>query len=148
ARRFEAPRNDARRSSSRSLTERRTQPARELERVIIGPEVHEEETRLLNEHVAMQGGDLDSVLPQRLDYGIDLDVEQNEVAGYGGLAAACRLKIDRGSYTQGAGWIELRAVFADHAASRHRHLIHASVRLSLGADDLIDLSRVKIDCWL
>ena len=48
------------------LVERGTQAARELDGVVIGPEVHEDQPRLLGQHMAMNGRDLDAVVAQRL----------------------------------------------------------------------------------
>src|SRR5262245_21925939 len=43
----------------------------ELDGVIVCPEVHEEQARLLIKHVTVQGCDLDPVCAQRFDYRID-----------------------------------------------------------------------------
>jgi hypothetical protein len=48
----------------RYFVERGAQPARELQRIIYGPEVHENQARLLGEHVAVNRRDLDGVAAQ------------------------------------------------------------------------------------
>ncbi len=55
----------------------------QLHRVIIGPEMHEEQSRLLIQHVAVQSGHLDSVVSQCLQHRIDLLGQKHEVAGDG-----------------------------------------------------------------
>src|SRR5215510_2602454 len=54
---------------ARRLVERGAQPLGELHGVIIGPEVHEEQPRLLVEHVAVHRRHFDAVRAQRLDHG-------------------------------------------------------------------------------
>ena len=58
--------------------------------------MHEVEPRLLVEHVAVQRGDLDAVLPQRLEHRIDLLAQEHEVAGDRRLAVTGRLERDAG----------------------------------------------------
>ena len=62
-------------------------------RIVIRPEMHEEEARLFVQHMIMQGGHLDAVLAQRAQDRIDLGRRQYEVPGDCSLAAAGRLKI-------------------------------------------------------
>src|SRR5258708_5019364 len=54
------------------LVERGAQALGELDGVVIGPEVHEDQARLLGQHVAVDRGDLDAIRAQGLDHGIDL----------------------------------------------------------------------------
>src|ERR1700737_185546 len=79
-----------------SLVERGAQSACKLQRVIIGPEVHEEKPRLLVEHVAMKRRHLDAVRTQSLDDRVHFFAGQHEIAGYRSLAAAGRLEAYRG----------------------------------------------------
>jgi len=44
----------------------------ELRSIVVGPEMHEQQSRLLVEHVAMNGGNLDPVRAQAADERIDL----------------------------------------------------------------------------
>src|SRR5262249_27115116 len=117
----------------------------ELDGVVIGPEMHEEQPRLLIQHVAVQRRHLDAVRPQRLDYGIDLIAGENEVASDGGFAAAGRLEVDRDRNPHGTDRRELHAAFADGIASRYVEGVNAAIVLTLDADDLVELSRVEID---
>src|ERR1043166_8320181 len=41
---------------ARGLVDRRTQPLRQFDCVVVGPEVHEDEAWLLGQHVAVNGG--------------------------------------------------------------------------------------------
>src|SRR5215218_2427195 len=70
--------SDARRATARFLAarlrrlhliERRPQALGHLLGVVVGPEVHEEEPRLLAEHVVVDGRHLDAVRPQGADHG-------------------------------------------------------------------------------
>src|SRR5256885_140203 len=56
-----------------------SQPFRKFLRVVIRPEVHEEEARLLAEHMTVQRRYLDSILLQRLDHGIYLRRGQDKI---------------------------------------------------------------------
>src|SRR3954452_3714929 len=80
------------------LVERGTQARGELDRVVVRPEMHEDEPRLLVEHVAVDRRHLDAIGAQLLDHRIDLLASEHEVAGDRRLAAAGRLEIDRGRY--------------------------------------------------
>jgi hypothetical protein len=130
---------------ARGLVERGPQSLGELHGVVVGPEVHEDETGLLGEHVAVDRRHLDAVLPQRLDHRVHLFPCQHEVAGDGGLAAAGRLEADGRCHTGGSGGRELHSVLGDRIAARHRELIDAAIGLPLDADDLIELGGVEID---
>jgi hypothetical protein len=66
----------------------------QLDRLIIGPKMHEEQARLFNEHVAMHRGHLDLIFAQRLDDRIDLVSRENKIAGDRGLAATRRLEVN------------------------------------------------------
>src|SRR4051794_37135768 len=58
-----------------------------LQCIVVGPEMQEEQPRLLVQHVAVDRGHVDAVRPQGLNNGIDFVIGQNEVAGDGSLAA-------------------------------------------------------------
>src|SRR3954469_19775450 len=74
----------------------------ELDCIVVGPEVHEDETRLLGQHVAVHRRHLNAVFAERLDHRVDLVARQHEVAGDGGLAAAGRLEADGRGHTRRA----------------------------------------------
>src|SRR5262245_5959617 len=100
----------------RGLVERRAQALRQLQGIIVGPEMAEEQTWLLVQHVAVQGGYLDPVTSQGLDDGVDLVGRQNEVAGDRRFTAARRLEADRFSDSHGTARGELHAAFTDWIA--------------------------------
>src|SRR5688572_21603915 len=81
-------------SSDLNLRERRIEPGRKFLRVIVGPEMHEEQARLVVEHVVVQRRHVDPVRVQRLDDWIDLVLGEYEVAGDRGLARAGGLEVD------------------------------------------------------
>src|SRR5690348_7644677 len=122
----------------RALVERRAQASRQLHGIVVGPEVAEEQSRLLIEHMAMDCRHLDAVAAQRLDYRIDLFAGQNEVAGYRRLAATGGLEIDGLRDPHRTDRRELHAAFIDGVAARHGELVDAAIVLALGADDLVE----------
>jgi len=63
------------------LCERGLQPLGKLLRIVIGPEVHEVEMRLVIEHVIVDCRNLDPVLPQRPQDRVHLLCDQHEIAG-------------------------------------------------------------------
>src|SRR3954466_5170329 len=66
---------------ARGLVECGAQSPRKLQGVVIGPEMHEEQPRLLVQHMAVQRGHLDAIGSQRLDHGIHFVIGKNEIAG-------------------------------------------------------------------
>src|SRR4051795_6878349 len=89
--RWRAPRLALRKIDMR---QRRLQPGRELQGIVMRPEMHEVEARLLADHVIVQRRHLDAILPYGFHHRRDFFVGQNEIAGNRCLAAAERLKID------------------------------------------------------
>src|SRR5215471_15907806 len=124
---------------ARRLVDCGAQSLGELYGVVIGPEVHEEQPRLLVEHVAVDRRHLDAIRAQRVDHWIDLVCGQHEVAGDGGLAAAGGLEADPSGHARGPGGGKLRSALAHRIAPRHAELIDAAGGLTLNADDLIEL---------
>src|SRR5262245_24498749 len=61
------------------MVQGRAQPCRQLQRVVVSPEVHEEHPRLLGQHVAVQGRDLNAVSLQSLDHRIHLLGGEHEI---------------------------------------------------------------------
>ena len=51
---------------ARGLVERGAQSLGELQCIVIGPEMQEEQPRLLIQHVAVDRRDIDAIRPQRL----------------------------------------------------------------------------------
>src|SRR6266566_3546730 len=66
------------------------EPARQLDRIRHGPEVHEEEPRLVVQHVVVQGRHLDPVSPERANHRVHL---------VGGKFITCATPIAGGSTT-------------------------------------------------
>src|SRR5260221_14338332 len=75
-------------SAEAPLAQRRLQPAGELLRIVVRPEVHEEEARLLFQHVAVQCGDFDAVFAQGFEDRVHFLGDQDEITGNRRLAAA------------------------------------------------------------
>lgn len=71
------------------------QPLQQFSEVVVRPEVHEKQTRLIIEHVIVQRGHFDPMLAQFAENRVDLGRGENEIAGNGGLALACRLEVHR-----------------------------------------------------
>jgi len=63
-----------------------SQTISELDGIVDGPEMHEEQTRLVVEQMIVQARYLDSVFPKRTDYRIHLRAGHHEIAGDGCLA--------------------------------------------------------------
>src|SRR3954452_11538700 len=76
------------------MVQRGFQPGCELLRIVMRPEMHEEEAWLLTDHVVVHGCNLYTVLAQCLHHRRDFLVGQNEIAGNRRFAAAERLKIN------------------------------------------------------
>ena len=70
------------------------QPLGELVGIVDAPEVHEEQPRLVGQHMVVDGRHLDAVLTQRAQHRVHLIGGQHEVAGRGRLAAVQRLEVD------------------------------------------------------
>src|SRR5580704_17678802 len=94
------------------LVKRCAQPAGKLQRVVVAPEMHEEQPRLLVEHVAVKRRHLDAVRAQGLDHRIDFLAGQHEIAGYRGLATTGRLKAYGGRNAERAHRTELGTAFS------------------------------------
>ena len=70
------------------VVERGAQPSCELLRIVVAPEMHEEQARLVVEHVVVDRGHLDAVRAQRLQHRIDLVGGEHEIARDRRLAAS------------------------------------------------------------
>src|SRR6516162_8982495 len=130
---------------ARGLVERGTQPLGELERIVIGPEMQEEESRLLVQHVAVDRSDLDAIGPQRHDYRIHLLSQEHEIAGNGRLTTTRRLEVDSSRDAKRTARAQLHAALDDSVAPRHPELIDTSASVAFQADDLVELRSVEID---
>src|SRR5438067_947440 len=99
------PATDADFDGSASLAVRagecRMETAGQLGRVVVRPEMHEEESRRLLQHVAVDGRHLDAILAQGAEHRIHFAPDEDEVTSDGGLAPAGRLEIDRRCFPAG-----------------------------------------------
>src|SRR5436190_19699815 len=93
------------------LIQRRSKSFRQLHHVIVRPEVHEEQPRLLVEHVAVNGRNGDAILAQCLDDGIDLFTNQYKVTGYCRFSWTRGLEVDRRRYAH--GWRDRHSAVGD-----------------------------------
>src|SRR6266481_2361459 len=66
---------------ARRLVQCGAQSLGKLQCIVVGPEMQEEESRLLVQHVAVDRSHVDAVRPQRLDHGIHFVIGENEVTG-------------------------------------------------------------------
>src|SRR6187402_1255148 len=97
----------ARDSSARiRQVERGLEPARQGDRVVVGPEVHEEESWGFVEEVIVETGDGDASAAQRLDDRVHFTAQHHEVPGDRCLAAARWLEIDSRSQSHRGGDFE------------------------------------------
>jgi hypothetical protein len=103
-------------------------------RFIRGPEMNEDHSGLLGEHVAVDRRHLDAIWPQHPDQRIHLLAGHQKVARDRGLAPAGRLKVDGVRCPHGADGRDLHAALGDRIAPRHAKLIDAAVGLSLHPD--------------
>src|ERR671933_905694 len=125
------------------LVEGGAKPLGELLRIVVRPEMHEEEARLLAEHVVVQGRDLDAVLAKRAEHRVHLVGREHEIARDGRLAAPGRLEIDgdRGAHRLR----HLYAVIPDRLGAHHAHLIDAAIDLALAAEGLVERRDIEIN---
>src|SRR5215212_427315 len=72
--------------SDLDLVECRSEPLRKFLSVVIGPEVHEEQPRLVAQHVVVKRCNLDPVCPKRPQDRVHLVRRQDEVTRDRGLA--------------------------------------------------------------
>jgi len=119
------------------------QPLSQLRSIVIGPEVHEEEVRLLHEHVIVDGLDLNSMSSKSPDDRVYLITEQNEVPGDRRFASACRLEVDGGRCAH-RGW-DFHAAIGDLLFTGNTELKDAAFDLACEAQGLLDTLRVEID---
>src|SRR5258708_5748939 len=75
------------------LVERSAETSCQLQRIIDGPEMEEEQPRLFVEHVTVDRRNIDAIGAQRPDYRIDFVTRQYKVSGNRRLAAAGRLEV-------------------------------------------------------
>src|SRR3954464_2631566 len=114
---------------------------RQLHRIVVRPEMHEIKPRFLIEHVAVQRRNLNSVLTQGFDYGIDFAAKQHEIASDRGLSSSCRLEVERRSHPHRSGYFH--SVFVNAFSSRNTELVNAAVIFALPPQSSVDLVGVQ-----
>src|SRR6476661_3781661 len=129
--------------SDGNLPERRSQALRQLERIVVGPEMDKKETWLFVEHMTVEGGHLDAILAQRTDHRVHLFGGDHKITRYRCLAATCGLEVDNDGSAH--GWRDRRAAFGNRVLARDRELIDATIDLSLHPDGLVQLVGVEFD---
>src|SRR5260370_34771581 len=125
------------------LVECRPNALGELHRIVVRPEMHEEHSRLLVEHVTMDRGDLDVTRPQGADQRVDLVGRHHELAGDRRLALAGRLEID--GIRRSHRCRNIHSALGDRVAARHAELIDPAGGFALDPQDLVELRGRKID---
>ena len=91
--------------------------------------MHEKQTRLLGQHVAVQRGDRDVVLFQCGDHRIHFFRRQHEVSRCGNFADAGFLEVDRFGDALGCG--QRHSVIGDRRGTRNPEGEHASGKAAL-----------------
>src|SRR5206468_10100778 len=104
------------------LVERRPNALGKLQRIVVRPKMHEEDTRLFGQHVTVERCHLDAVRSQRLDHGVDLIAGDDKVAGNSCLTSASRLEVDRIRRAH-RGWHRHPAL-RNRIAPRHVELVN------------------------
>src|SRR2546422_10978897 len=94
--------------------------------------------------MAVQPGTFDAVRQQRFDHRVDFIAGDHEIAGDRSLATARWLEVDRIRRAH-RGWPR-HATLGNRIAPWHVELIDAAIDRAFGADDLIELCRIEIDC--
>src|SRR5437588_4232833 len=74
-----------------------------------------------------------------------LVVGQYEITGDGGLASSCRLEIDSDGHAHRPDGAQLHALLGYGIAARNVELVDTAVSLTFDADDLVELSHIKIN---
>src|SRR6476660_5214340 len=105
--------------------------------------MQEEQARLLVEHVAVQGRDLNAVGTQGADHWIDFWCCKDEVASDCSLSISCWLKVDTGGNPERASGVERHYALGDVVAPGNAKLIDAADGLTFDADNAIQLCCVE-----
>src|SRR5215510_8015789 len=101
------------------------QATRELDRIVVRPEVHVEQPRGVAQAVIVQRRRLDTVLPKRLGDAIHLTGDEDEIAGDRRLAVAGGLEVER--RIDALAGQQLHAVLGDLLRARRAELQYAVV---------------------
>src|SRR5262252_10902602 len=128
------------------LVEGGAQSFGKLQGVVIGPEVKEDDARLLSQHVAVNRRHLDAVGTQRADHIWNFGSDKDKVARDRRLAAAGWLEVDAGR-TPHDRCAYGHPLLADRIAAGYVDRINTAVVGALTAEDLINLGSIEIDRW-
>src|SRR5437868_15108155 len=104
--------------------------------------MHEEQTRLLIEHMAVHRRDFDAIVAQRANYGIHFVGAQHEIAGDSSFSAAGRLKIDGGGDSHRRR--NFHSVLTDRLAARNAQLVDSTVAFSGNTKGASDSQSVEV----
>src|SRR5262249_12994478 len=119
----------------------------ELYRIVVGPEVKEEETRLLVQHVAMNGCYFDAVGAQSPYNRVHFFPSQDKVARNSRFPVTGWLKIDCCRKSHRSRRSNRHFLFDYLTAAGHTKLVDAAIRLTLGSDGLIQLRCIEVHRW-
>ena len=125
-----------------TLSSAAPQACGELARVVIGPEMHEEDARLFVEHVAVQGGDLDAVGLQGLDHRIDLLASSTKSPVMAAVSKPVGWKLMAIAAPIGAR--QGHALVGDRLGARNAELVDAAAILAEVSHDAVDADHVDV----
>ncbi len=124
------------------LVERHAERLSQFQGIVISPEVHEKQVRLLSEHMAVERRHFDTVLTQSADHWIRFAGNQNKVAGNRRAFFAGGLEID------GIGDPHRRRYFHvvvhNFLGAGDTELVHTAVRSTFLAQNLINLFGIEV----
>src|SRR6266568_5659926 len=127
------------------LIQRGPQATRHLERVAFAPEMHEQESWRLIQHVTVQRRDGDAVGAERAQDGIYFAGDQHEVTRGNCGGGTDRLEVYRGRHAHRRR--DLYTVQHHRPGSGDADLIDAAVGLAAHAEDLCNLHRIEAERW-
>src|SRR5690348_5793183 len=108
--------------------------------------MHKEKTQTIDQHVAMIGRDLDTIVTKCSNYRINLASQQNKVVCDGGTSIAGRLEINGGRGPHRGR--DFRSHIRYLLGTRNRDLVDAPVVLSFTSQRLVNLSGVNAKALL
>src|SRR3569833_694797 len=117
-------------------------PLGELLRIIISPEVHEEEVRSVTDHMTMKCRHLDAMLSQGPQYRVDLTCDHDKIASDGRFPAAGRLENDASSGSHRR--CHAHTPFGYCFPARHAELVDTSAHLPLVTERQVQRCRIQV----
>src|SRR6267154_1448914 len=125
------------------LAQGRLQASGQLRGVVVCPEMHEEQPRLLGEHVAVQRRHLDPAVAQGPEHGVDLACDEHEVPGDRRPAAPGRLEVDGDARTHADG--DRHSILHYRVGAGDVDRINTAVDVALDAERPIDCGGVDVE---